>query len=141
MHKPGSTREGWHFPAQQEAPREAQHEGTDRSGQTLPLPSLSRAGGPGLKDTVTFFTCQPQIKASTAPASALFACRSQQHFGGKLCTQTCSVMSEMAVYQFVFSKYFLHYGKFLREQGEAQDNFRLHFQCLDCSTDSLPACH
>lgn len=96
---------------------------------------------PGLKDTVTFFTCQPQIKASLAPASALFACKSQQRFGGKLCTQTCSVMTEMAVYQFVFSKYFLHYAKFLREQREAQDNFRLHFQWLDCSTDSLPACH
>lgn len=46
---------------------------------------------------------------------------------GKLYTQACSVMSEMAVYLFVFSKYFLNYARFLGEQGQVQGNFRLHF--------------
>lgn len=126
-------------------PREVPYKGADISvpvgrGKPWPCHFWARPKEPGLKVTTTFFTSQPQIKASLAHTSALFTCKSQQHLMGKLCTQTCSVMSEMVVYVFVFSKYLLCYARFLGEQGQAQGNFRLHFWWLDCSTDSLPAC-
>lgn len=124
LHKPGSTRQRWHSLLSKGLPERLT--GGDRWLRTHPDPAtLSMTEG-----AVTSFTSQPQTKASLAPAPALFTCRSQQLFVAKLCTQTCSVMSEMVVYQFVCSKYFLNYAKFLREQGEAQDNFRLflHFQ-------------
>lgn len=73
------------------------------------------------------FTAQPQIKASFSQTSALLTCKSQQKLTDKLCAQTWSVMREMVVYIFVFSKYFLNYVRFLGEEGQAPGNFRLHF--------------
>lgn len=46
---------------------------------------------------------------------------------GVLCTQNCSVTSEMLVCLLGFSKCFLNYPRFLGGQGQAQGNFGLRF--------------
>lgn len=140
LQKLGSSRErGWHFPCSARGIRERLRTRVQiyQYPQAWASPHPALAERPEGTRTDGDFASQPHVKASLAQTPALFSCKSQQHFVGKLCTQACSVRSGMVVYLLVFSKSLCWLPG---EQGQAQGNCRLCLPWLVGSTDPLTTC-